>query len=91
MPLDAGFTKPGDWVISRSILDPSGRELDSIRVSPADACAATRSCFAGFRQTVTYQPAGRYWSFQIYETALYCSLAAALIALSFWWIRKRTS
>jgi hypothetical protein len=90
-PLDAGFTKPGDWVISRRVLDASGHELDGIRVSPADPCTATRTCFAGFRQTVTYQPAGRYWSFQIYETALYCSLAAALIALSFWWIRKRLS
>jgi hypothetical protein len=88
-PFDAGFTKPGDWVISRHVLDASGHELDGIRVSPADPCTATRTCFTGFRQTVTYQPAGRYWSFQIYETALYCSLAVALIALSFWWIRKR--
>jgi hypothetical protein len=90
-PIDAGFTKPGDWVISRRLVDASGHDIDLIRHSADDPCVATRTCFAGFRQMVTYQPANRYWSFQIYETALYCSLAVALIAVSFWWLRKRLS
>jgi ABC-2 family transporter protein len=90
-PIDAGFTKPGDWLISRRLVDASGHDIEVIRQSADDPCVATRSCFAGFHQLVTYQPANRYWSFQIYETALYCSLGVALIALSFWWIRKRMS
>jgi hypothetical protein len=38
---------------------------------------------------VTYQPAGRYWPFQIYETALFALVALALGALSVWWVRRR--
>ncbi|MGH8980742.1 MAG: transporter [Acidimicrobiales bacterium] len=44
---------------------------------------------AKFHEVVTYQPAGRYWPFQIYETAFFVVLALALAGLSFWWIRKR--
>jgi hypothetical protein len=30
---------------------------------------------------VTYQPAGRYWTFQWYETGIFLALAFALTAL----------
>jgi hypothetical protein len=38
-----------------------------------------------------YQPGSRYWSFQAIESAIFVALAAALIALSLWWIRRRVS
>jgi hypothetical protein len=38
---------------------------------------------------VTYQPAGRCWPFQIYETVLFALVALALGALSVWWVRRR--
>jgi hypothetical protein len=44
---------------------------------------------ARFHEVVTYQPAARYWPFQIAETALFVVLAAALAALSVWWVRRR--
>jgi ABC-2 type transport system ATP-binding protein len=43
------------------------------------------------RQTVTYQPASRYWAFQLAETAIYLALALALAGLSFWWINRNRS
>jgi hypothetical protein len=45
------------------------------------------------RQTVTYQPASRYWAFQWTETAIYLalSLALALAGFSFWWINRNRS
>lgn len=41
-----------------------------------------------FHDVVTYQPASRYWPFQIYETALFVVLALALAGLSYWWVRR---
>jgi hypothetical protein len=43
------------------------------------------------RQTVTYQPASRYWAFQWIETAIYLALALALAGFSFWWINRNRS
>lgn len=42
-----------------------------------------------FHEVVTYQPASRYWPFQIYETALFVLLALALAGFSLWWVRRR--
>jgi hypothetical protein len=36
----------------------------------------------GFRQFVTYQPAGRYWAFQGIETGIFLALAAVLLAVT---------
>jgi hypothetical protein len=46
---------------------------------------AVLSCMqsAGFRQFVSYQPADRYWPFQLIETGIFVALAAMLIAVSF--------
>ena len=41
------------------------------------------------RQTVTYEPASRYWPLQWYETGIYLALALALAGLCLWWIRPR--
>ena len=43
------------------------------------ACARALARFHGF---VTYQPAGRYWTFQGIETGIFVVLAAALIAVT---------
>ena len=53
------------------------------------ACIAKLS--AKFHETVTYQPAGRYWTFQSYETAIFLLLALILTGVSFWWIRRRVT
>jgi hypothetical protein len=44
---------------------------------------------AKFHGIATYQPASRYWPFQIYETALFVVLALALAGVSYWWLRRR--
>jgi hypothetical protein len=49
------------------------------------ACAAQLS--ARFHLAVSYQPAGRYWAFQAYETAIFAGLALLLIGACFWWLR----
>jgi ABC-type transport system involved in multi-copper enzyme maturation permease subunit len=90
---------PGAWVISSSQLTtPDGRASSS---EPAGPCgppspAAAQACndyieSLHLRQTVTYQPASRYWAFQWVETAVYLTLALALAGFSFWWINRNHS
>ena len=45
----------------------------------------------GYRQLITYQPAGRFWAFQLEETALYLAAAALLTGLCTRWIQRRVS
>jgi hypothetical protein len=44
---------------------------------------------AKFHGVATYQPASRFWPFQVYETALFVVLALALAGVSYWWLRRR--
>jgi hypothetical protein len=44
-----------------------------------------------FRFVVYYQPANRFWTFQILETSIFIVVAFLLCALSYWWLRRRTA
>jgi hypothetical protein len=46
-------------------------------------------CLETIGQAITYQPGYRYWPFQFIETGLYLALAAGLLALAFWLIKRR--
>ncbi len=91
---------PGAWVISSSQLTtPDGRSSSSEPAGPCGAPpspATTQGCndyiaSLHLRQTVTYQPASRYWAFQRVETAIYLALALGLAGFSFWWINRNRS
>ena len=45
----------------------------------------------GIRETITYQPASRYWAFQRTETAIYLALALALAGYCFRQLNRRTT
>lgn len=87
--------RSGAWLVSNQILDPSGHPTNGrISIRIGDPCVATHSCLAGYHQTITYQPASRYWPFQWYETSLFLALAVILIGFCFWRInghRLRTT
>jgi hypothetical protein len=79
---------PGAWIITNQTITPTGRPFTG---PPPPACLtptdSEQPCYAALnqlhlRQRVTYQPANRYWTFQLYETAIFLALAAALAALS---------
>jgi hypothetical protein len=38
---------------------------------------------------VTYQPASRLWAFQGIETGIFVELAADLLAVTFWVLKRR--
>ena len=57
---------------------------------PGQGPAAFVACLAGhgIREAITYQPASRYWRFQLTETAIYLALALALAGYCFRRLRR---
>ena len=53
--------------------------------------SATLACLAhvGYRSFATYQPGYRFWPFQFIETGIFVALAAVLIAVTFFVVRRR--
>ncbi|HEY3907617.1 MAG TPA: hypothetical protein VGM14_27180 [Streptosporangiaceae bacterium] len=43
----------------------------------------------GYREYLTYQPASRFWTFQGIETGIFVVLAAILLAVAFWVLKRR--
>jgi hypothetical protein len=73
---------------------PSAGAADRAPAPPAsersfEHCANLAA--ARFHEVATYQPASNYWPLQWAETGVYLVLAAALIGLAFWWVRRRLS
>jgi hypothetical protein len=97
--LTVAVDKPGAWVISQQTIDASGRatRVPSWLIDcPPQSGPESQACFdrfarLGYRQLVTYQPAGRFWSLQLYETVVYLALALLVAGLCTWWIRHRLS
>ncbi|MFC8794815.1 ABC transporter permease subunit [Streptomyces cinereoruber] len=95
---------PGAWETSQQTLNAAGQPTP-VPSSFAD-CLRTESgpptlqqfegCLAdlgaqGYKQQVTYQPAGNFWTLQWSETGLYLGLALALTGFCAWWIRRRVT
>ncbi len=55
--------------------------------SPRAALACTTA--HGYREYLTYQPASRFWAFQGIETGIFVVLAAVLLGVAFWVLRRR--
>lgn len=77
---------PGSWTISNQFLNAAGHVVNGIDCGRAQQDAA---CIGTYHQVLTYQPAGRYWTFQSYELAVFTGLALILIGFCFWWTRHR--
>jgi hypothetical protein len=83
---------PGAWIISSRVAAPDGRAPSSEPAGPCATSPSAQACGAyiqslHFQQTVTYQPASRYWDFQWIETGIYLALALILAGLCFLRIR----
>jgi ABC-2 family transporter protein len=58
---------------------------------PARVQAEFHTCITSLhlRELLTYQPASRYWPFQLYETGIFIAVALVLSSFCLWWIRHR--
>lgn len=98
-------THPGAWEIANETIDAKGNVVgdypswlatcvhpDPKRMAPeGDPACFERLADLGYRQRITYQPASRYWSFQVIETLGFVALAGGLVGLTFFWVRRRVS
>lgn len=82
----------GDWIVDAGYLDAAGNEVRFVDIG----CAGTgegwfERCMAesGIVQNYyDYQPVDRVLSFQLFELGVFTALAAALVALAFWWVKR---
>jgi hypothetical protein len=78
----------GSWMVSTD-LTLNGRIITG-PVNVPQSCVATTSRAAmdscmqglGYRTRTTYQPAGRYWTFQFIEAGIFVGLAVLLVAVA---------
>ena len=81
----------GDWILDRDVYDSAG----NLVVSNGDVTCGPRPevCYPEWGpdayDLLVYQPADRFWLFQYLETGLYVAVAALLIVLASWQIRRR--
>jgi hypothetical protein len=92
---------PHDWVFDGNWLDAAGRVVDDTRITGActsdtvhynlePGTAFTQCTHAhGWLVQLVWQPGDRFWLFQGVETAIFAGLAALLLALTVWWVRRR--
>lgn len=89
---EVDFGQPGAWILSEQTVNATGQPATvpaSLTDCPSMTDCATTLTKAGYRQQISYQPAGNFWTLQWAETGLYVGLALALTGFCAWWIRRR--
>jgi hypothetical protein len=89
----------GDWVVQSRIVNGAGRTvsdqavLSTCGIGPATPKHDVLGCLAahGYQQLDVYQPASRFWAFQGIESAIFVGLATLLLALTFYWVTRRST
>ena len=86
---------PGDWVLSNTLVDAGGRRITAgredlavLHAQQAGIDPHTYILTLGWRRVISYQPAGRFWTFQLLEAGLYAGLAVALVVVALWLVRR---
>jgi hypothetical protein len=94
------INKPGAWVSSQELVNAAGQAVRTpawtahclLQAGPRGASACLdRLARAGYRQVLIYQPASRFWAFQVSETGIYLGLAAVASLSCAWWVKYRLS
>ena len=83
------------WVLSDTLVDAGGKQVSAAREDLAILHAHRASVdpqtyvdSLGWKRIVSYQPAGRFWTFQLLEAGLFLSLAVAITAVAVWLVRR---
>jgi hypothetical protein len=85
-----------DGIIGQGVMDPDGRRLGDLaaaivqhKAMDTGADPTTYLHNAGYHRWVDYQPVGRFWAFQLIESGIFVGLAALLLAVLVWRVRRR--
>jgi ABC-2 family transporter protein len=90
---------PRGWTLSQGLADRTGHLLSASQANQimgkANAMHGLTAGDAylrglGLRLKVVYQPANRFWAFQIIEASVFVGLAAALLGIAVWRLKRRT-
>jgi hypothetical protein len=79
----------GAWILSEKLIGPNGTSLSyGVKSFALQLCgnkSTSLRCLAahGYHESLTYQPAGRFWAFQGIEAAIFVALAAVLLAVAY--------
>jgi hypothetical protein len=87
---------PGDWLLHWGLVAPNGHQLASAQIN-ADMLSAYQAHVPisiwlrdhGIRHLLVYQPASRFWTFQLIETGIYLAMSAALAIAVTWHALRR--
>jgi len=97
-PTPQSEVPPGSWVLRGDFLDPNGQVVPQDRVNALLNAyrpqaprfdPITYMAENGARQRVLYQPADRYWRFQLTEGLLFLVLAIGLSAATLTLLKRR--
>jgi ABC-type transport system involved in multi-copper enzyme maturation permease subunit len=95
--LGTGTVLPGGQLTTSLVLNPQtirqsagGPDLPAACQVLTGQISSTLTCMAhaGYKSFATYQPGYRFWPFQFIETGIFVALAAALIAVTFFVVRR---
>jgi hypothetical protein len=81
-------TPPGSWTMHSELTHNGQVVVGPIRAPSTCTGAGSRDAMngcldgSGYQMRITYQPAGRFWSFQFIETAIFLGLAGLLVLLA---------
>lgn len=91
---DSG-AQSGAWVLSDTLVDAGGRTITSgredlavLHAQQAGIDPHTYFVTLGWKRAISYQPAGRFWTFQLIEAGLFVALAVAVVAATLWLVRR---
>jgi hypothetical protein len=94
MTLVGNFSRPGAWILSNRTITPSGKLFTGPAGAACTGNSTPNACSnwinsLHLRQSVSYQPASRFWPLQLIETGIYLILAAGLGWVCAWQVRRR--
>jgi hypothetical protein len=85
----------GDWVLSDTLVDAGARQITAgredlavLHAQQAGIDPHTYLVTLGWKRVISYQPAGRFWAFQVIEAGLFVALAAAVVLATLWLVRR---
>lgn len=91
----ATVPQAGDWILSDTLVDAGGRQItagrEDLAVQHAQLAGIDPHTYIvtlGWKRVLSYQPAGRFWTFQLIEAGLFAGLAVAVVLVALWLVRR---
>jgi hypothetical protein len=85
---------PGAWIVSSAAVNRAGQPTNTLPFTCAGLgpkALDPGQCLdnLGYRETISYEPASRFWPLQFVETGIFLALSLALAGFCFWRVGRR--